>query len=214
MPYRRLLRWITGLFRLKKSIKIGIYGPPNSGKTSLANRIISDFVGSGEWKVSPIPHETRRVQSMREVVLRSGGKTLTIDLFDMPGITTRDELHSDYFDEFILSGMNEDEAKKRLDEATEGIKEAVSHMRRIDGAVVVLDSTKNPYNRVNALLLGVLRANNVKVIVAANKIDLSEADAGKVRRALHKYPVVEISCTDGTNMEKLYESIIEHMHGK
>ena len=211
MPYRGLFNWIIGLFRLKKSVRLGIYGPPNTGKTSLANRIISDFVGKGGWAVSGIPHETRHVQSMKEVVLKTGGKKLTIDLFDMPGITNKEELHSDYFDEFILNGMNDHEAEKRLEEATEGIKEAVSYMKKVDGAIVVLDATENPYNKVNALLLGVLRANNVKVIVAANKIDLKEANVERIRRAMRRYPIVEISCTKGINMEKLYESIVHHI---
>ena len=33
------------IFRKKKRIKIGIYGPVNSGKTTLANRICMDWLG-------------------------------------------------------------------------------------------------------------------------------------------------------------------------
>ncbi len=38
-------RIINNIFKGKKDIKLGFYGPPNSGKTSLANRICKDFTG-------------------------------------------------------------------------------------------------------------------------------------------------------------------------
>lgn len=43
----------------KKHAKIGIYGPPNVGKTTLANRILRDWTGDIMGSVSEIPHETR-----------------------------------------------------------------------------------------------------------------------------------------------------------
>jgi GTPase len=212
MPYHRFLNWAKRMFRLRKNLRLGIYGPPNTGKTTLANRIITDFVGAASWSVSDIPHETRHVQNMSEVVLKSpSGKKLEIDLFDMPGISTREDLHTDAFDEFINSGMSESEACLRLWEATEGIAESVKFMKRIDSAIVVLDSTKSPYTKVNALILGVLRANNVKVIIAANKVDLPNADPHAIRKALSKLPVVEISCTEGTNLDGLYEAVAQHL---
>ena len=33
------------IFKNKKDVKLGFYGPPNAGKTSLANRICKDFTG-------------------------------------------------------------------------------------------------------------------------------------------------------------------------
>ncbi|MBD3387975.1 MAG: GTP-binding protein [Candidatus Altiarchaeales archaeon] len=212
MPHRRFLRWIKRMFQLRKNVRVGIYGPPNSGKTSLANKIIVDFVGGAGWKVSDIRHETRRIQQMEEVVLKSpSGKKLEIDLFDMPGISTKKGLHTDAFEEFISSGIDEKEARKRLMEATNGIASAVRFMRMIDSAIVVLDSTESPYTKVNSLLLGVLKSNNVKVIVAANKIDLPHSDPGRVKKALQKMPVVPISCKEGTNLDQLYEAIAEHL---
>lgn len=200
------------MFRLRRNVRLGIYGPPNTGKTSLANRIITDFVGAASWSVSEVPHETRSVQNVSEVVLKSpSGRKLEIDLFDMPGICTREGLHTDAFDEFLKSGMSESEACLRLMEATEGIAESIRFMRKIDSAIVVLDSTKSPYTKVNALILGVLKANNVKVVVAANKVDLPHADPHAIRKALPNLPVVEISCTNGTNIDKLYETVSEHL---
>ena len=57
----------SNLFRSKKNIKLGFYGPPNSGKTSLANRICKDFTGEEMGSVSKVPHETRTVQFKEKV---------------------------------------------------------------------------------------------------------------------------------------------------
>ena len=38
-------RIFLNIFRNKKKIKLGFYGPPNAGKTSLANRVCKDFTG-------------------------------------------------------------------------------------------------------------------------------------------------------------------------
>ena len=45
----------------EKKLKIGFYGHPNSGKTTLANRMTRDWTGKSLGLVSEIPHETRRV---------------------------------------------------------------------------------------------------------------------------------------------------------
>ena len=50
--------WIRKIFK-KKRARIGLYGPPNAGKTTLANRILKDWsTGDAIGTVSPIPHET------------------------------------------------------------------------------------------------------------------------------------------------------------
>ena len=56
---RRILKTI---FKSKENLKIGFYGPPNAGKTSLANRLCKDWTGEELGVVSRIPHETRQVQ--------------------------------------------------------------------------------------------------------------------------------------------------------
>ena len=55
-------RIFSNIFKDKREVKLGFYGPPNVGKTSLANRICKDFTGEGMGSVSKIPHETRNVQ--------------------------------------------------------------------------------------------------------------------------------------------------------
>jgi GTPase len=200
------------MFSMRKNVRLGIYGPPNTGKTSLANRIITDFVGGGDWDVSPLPHTTRKMQSFKEIILRSdSGKTLEIDMFDMPGIQSHRGLHTDALEEFKVAGMSDEQATKILLEATDGIAEAVRWMKKMDSAIVVLDSTQPPHTRVNALLLGILKANNVRVVVVANKTDLPDAKPDEIKAALPNYPVVDLSIKDGTNMYKLYEAITYHL---
>mgnify|MGYP002391998471 FL=1 len=55
-------RIFLGIFKQKKELKLGFYGPPNAGKTSLANRICKDFTGEEIGSLSMIPHETSAAQ--------------------------------------------------------------------------------------------------------------------------------------------------------
>ncbi|MCX6711369.1 MAG: 50S ribosome-binding GTPase, partial [Candidatus Woesearchaeota archaeon] len=64
------------LFFKRKNLKIGIYGPPNGGKTTLANRICEDWLGEELGKVSPVAHETREMQLKEQVHIKSGKKEL------------------------------------------------------------------------------------------------------------------------------------------
>jgi len=69
--FRNFFRKIfSNLFNNKKEIKLGFYGPPNAGKTSLANRICKDFTGQEIGAVSKIPHETRSVQFKEKVEIK------------------------------------------------------------------------------------------------------------------------------------------------
>ena len=77
------------MFKNKKNIKLGFYGPPNSGKTSLANRICKDFTGKEIGSVSKVPHETRNVQFKEKVEISYKGKSMTFKMIDTPGISTK-----------------------------------------------------------------------------------------------------------------------------
>ncbi|RLJ09577.1 MAG: GTP-binding protein, partial [Candidatus Aenigmatarchaeota archaeon] len=74
-----LKRLVRAVFRKKRDIKIGLYGPVNSGKTTLANRICLDWLGEELGKVSVIPHETREIQMKEKVTIKSNGKSLTFN---------------------------------------------------------------------------------------------------------------------------------------
>lgn len=101
----RVSKFLQAFFR-KKRTWIGIYGPPNAGKTTLANRIARDWTGEEMGQVSEIPHETRRASRKSDITISgSNGSSITIDIVDTPGVTTK----IDYM-EFLEYGVTRDEA--------------------------------------------------------------------------------------------------------
>lgn len=197
-------KMFKGLFRRRTSIKIGFYGPPNAGKTSLANRICKDWTGEEIGVVSRIPHETRHVQFKEKVEINYKGKTLTFKMVDTPGIATKID-----YEEFLKFGIKKSEAKKRAKEATQGIIESIQWLDDMNAVVVVLDAAENPYSQVNITIIGNLVARKIPVLVVANKIDLKKADIKKVEAAFPEYPVVGISAKEGINLEAFYAAIFE-----
>ena len=197
-------RILKALFRKRENIKIGFYGPPNSGKTSLANRICKDWTGEEIGIVSKVPHETRHVQFREKVEIKHKGKVLTFKLIDTPGIATKID-----YEEFIGFGIKKGDAKKRAKEATQGIIESIQWLDDMDAIVVVLDSSENPYSQVNITIIGNIVARKMPVLIVANKIDLKSSDIKKVEAAFPEYDVVGISAKDGTNMDEFYESLFK-----
>src|SRR3989344_1620360 len=141
------------LFQQRKSLKLGIYGPPNAGKTTLANRICRDWIGEEMGSVSKIPHETRNVQQKEKIKIKHKRKELTFNLIDTPGI------------------------------ATKGVIEAIKWLDGMDAVLVVVDATLNPYSQVNLTIIGNLAARNIPVLVVANKLDIRKANIKKVESA-------------------------------
>lgn len=197
-------RIIFALFRRKENIKIGFYGPPNSGKTSLANRICKDWTGEEIGIASNVPHETREVQFKERVEIKYKGKLLTFKIIDTPGIATKID-----YEDFLRFGLKKNEAKKRAKEATQGIIESIKWLDDMDAVVVVLDSSENPYSQVNITIIGNLVARKIPVLVVANKIDLKKSNIKRLEAAFPEYDVVGISARDGTNMDEFYESLFK-----
>jgi len=197
-------RVFHSLFRDKREIKLGFYGPPNAGKTSLVNRICKDFTGEELGSVSKIPHETRSVQFKEKVEIKYKGKSLTFKIIDTPGITTKID-----YEDFLKYKINKNEAKIRAKEATRGVIESIKWLDDMDLVVIVLDATENPYNQVNITIIGNLVARKIPVIIAANKIDLRKADVKKIESAFPEYEVVGISAKHGKNIEEFYESLFK-----
>ncbi|MEM4230534.1 MAG: GTPase [Candidatus Pacearchaeota archaeon] len=195
-------RIFWGIFGNKREIKIGFYGPPNAGKTSLANRICKDWTGQEIGKVSKIPHETRNVQFKEKVEIKHKNKNLTFKLIDTPGISTKID-----YEDFMKFGLNKKESQKRAKEATQGVIEAIKWLEDVHGVVIVLDASQNPYSQVNLTIIGNLVARNIPVLIVGNKIDLKKADIKKIEAAFPEYDVVGISAKHGTNMEEFYESL-------
>ncbi|HEV8289668.1 MAG TPA: Era-like GTP-binding protein [Candidatus Norongarragalinales archaeon] len=206
MPFRQFLDWLSKIFGGKKSISLGLYGPPNTGKSSLANRICLDWTGEELSTVSEVPHETRQVQKKERVKIKSHGKEVTMNLLDMPGIATKVD-----FRDFNSYGIKGDQAQQRAKEATKGIIEAIKWLENVDAALVVMDSTQDPYTQVNITILGNLEARKIPVIIVANKIDLKKANPDKIRDAFPQHRVVNVSAMTGENMNRLYETIAKNI---
>lgn len=195
-------RMLGQMFKSKKKVKLGLYGAPNSGKTTLANRICKDWLGEELGVASKIPHETREVQMKEGVKIKSKGKELAFNVIDTPGIATRID-----YEDFLKFKIGAKDAKKRAKEATRGVIEAIKWLEDVDAVLVVLDSTENPYNQVNITIIGNLAARKIPVMVVANKVDLKKSKVKRIEAAFPQYDVVPISAEQGTNMEEFYESL-------
>jgi small GTP-binding protein len=202
----RLLTWLKKMLGGKKDLVLGVYGSPNVGKTTLANRICVELAGEPMGTISPIPHETRSVQKKNKVMLKVDGFSLTMSLLDMPGIAVK----VDYGD-FLEYGLSKEEAQKRAREATRGVVEAVRHLDKVDAALFMIDSTEDPYTQVNITILGNIEARKIPIIIVANKIDLPGANVSRVREAFPGYDFVEISAMTGENLKGLYREIVNKL---
>ncbi|MFH1835070.1 MAG: Era-like GTP-binding protein [Methanobacteriota archaeon] len=209
MPIRRFLFWVGKIFGGKKKFRLAIYGLPNAGKTSLANRISMQWTGRRIGRVSQIPHETRSLNQVKEVTIRVEGKEFTIDLIDVPGISHKNDLFDRHYKMF-LSKMSKKKAKQRVSEAILGVKKAVVLLDYIDTALLVMDSSEDPYDPTNFLILGALKAKKVPVIIVANKIDLPMANPASIRETYDDYPVVELSAKKDKSIDTLYKAIAAH----
>ncbi len=203
---RKISRFLKALFR-KQSCRIGIYGPPNAGKTTLANRIVRDWTGDAVGPVSEVPHETRRVRRKENITITGNdGNTITIDIVDTPGVTTKID-----YNDFMEYGMDKEEAVTRAREATEGVAEAMHWLREdIDGVIYMLDSTQDPFMQVNIMMVGIIESRRLPVIIVANKIDLPDASPQRIKSAFPQHPVVPISSLEGSNVEELYEKMTNY----
>ena len=197
-------KFLGDIFKKKGHVKLGLYGPPNGGKTTLANRICQDWLGEEMGSVSNVAHETREIQIKEQISIKSGKKELSFNLVDTPGIATKID-----YEDFLKSGLTEKKAKARAKEATKGVIHAIKWLDDMDAVVVVLDSTKDPYSQVNITIIGNLAARKIPVLIAANKTDLKKSSIKKVQAAFPQYSIVGISAKYGKNVEQLYEGLFK-----
>ena len=204
-----VLRWLRRsrfgkLFGRKKGFRMGIYGSPNAGKTTLANAMLRDYTGEVMGTVSDVPHETRRVLTKQEVVMRTEQGTLIVDVMDTPGLASR----VNAMDFELMYNMDADAAERRAAEARQGIVEAIEALDTLDAMLLVLDAADDPYQQVNQVLLTHVQARRLPMIVVANKVDLPHADAGRIQKMFGRHPVVGISAKTGENLDVLYERLV------
>ncbi len=194
------------LFAGDEPKRIGIYGPPNAGKTTLANRITRDWTGDAMGPESHIPHETRRARRKENVEIKRNGKSVTIDVVDTPGVTTKVD-----YEEFIEFDIDKEDAIRRSREATEGVAEAMHWLREdVDGVIYVLDSAKDPITQVNTMLIGIIESRDLPVLIFANKIDLEESSVQRIKSTFPQHETVPLSALEGDNMEEVYDKIAEY----
>jgi GTP-binding protein Era len=199
-------RAASTLFSEEDPKRIGIYGPPNAGKTTLANRIARDWTGDAVGPESHVPHETRRARRKENVEIERDGKTVTIDIVDTPGVTTKVD-----YTEFLEHDMEKDDAVRRSREATEGVAEAMHWLREdVDGVIYVLDAAEDPFTQVNTMLIGIIESQDLPVLILANKIDLEEASVQRIRNAFPQHETTPLSALEGDNMDEVYDQIAEY----
>jgi GTPase len=188
----------------EKKLKIGFYGHPNSGKTTLANRMTKEWTGKSLGLVSEIPHETRRVYRQERVSLNYDGVELDFDIIDTPGIATKID-----YKNFLQYGLSEQEAKERAKEATKGIIEAIKWLDDVTGVLLVVDSTKDPLTQANITIIGNLEARKIPFVIVANKVDLPESNPERILSVFPQHKVVSISALHGENTDKLYQAMVD-----
>jgi hypothetical protein len=195
---------VSGAFKRNGEFTLGIYGSPNAGKTTLANRICTDWMGKEAGKTSPIPHETRTANVVEHLEMHYNGKRLKMNVVDMPGISSKID-----YKVFLKHGLSSEEAIERAKEATKGVIEAIQWLDNVDIALTIFDTTKVPFDQVNLVILGNLSAKNIPNIIVANKIDLPNSRPKLVFDAFPDHKNVAISALTGENIEELYRVIAE-----
>jgi len=199
--------WLRKVFK-KRIARIGIYGPPNAGKTTLANRIVREWSGDTMGSTSEIPHETRRSRRREGLTISSNGSSVTLDIVDTPGLATKIDFH-----DFMSFGLEEEEAKRRAKEATEGVIDAIKWLEDLDGILLVMDATEDPFTQVNVTVVGNMEARKLPLMIVANKIDLPDSAPARIHSAFPQHPMVSISALEGFNIDKLYNAIAENFGG-
>jgi len=193
------------LFTGTTYFRLGIYGAPNSGKTTLANRLCKDLlnIATEFTDISNVAHETRKISVKEKLLINKNGKKVFFDLIDTPGIATRID-----YEVFVKAGLTQKEAKLRAREATKGVIESIKWLENVDVVIIMIDATKNPYNQVNLTIVGNLEARSIPFLIVANKTDLKSGKLDKIQEAFPKYKVLGISAKFSQNIDKLYDELL------
>jgi small GTP-binding protein len=203
--FGKLGNWLKAIFK-KKHLRIGIYGPPNAGKTTLANRITRDWTGEIMGSVSEIPHETRKAVEKKQIVIEADGSKVVFDIVDTPGIATKIDFH-DFVEEHSLE---EGDARGRAKEATEGVIEAIKWLDNVEGVLLIMDASEDPFTQVNVTIIGNLEARDLPILIVANKIDLESSSPAAIKTAFPQHTVIPLSALTGYNIDNLYKTMVKY----
>jgi GTPase Era involved in 16S rRNA processing len=210
-------RWLNIFSGESSPGNIGIYGPPNGGKTTLTNRIVSEStdkedIADLKGSASSVAHETREAEKREQIPIEHDGDRVVIDIVDTPGISTKVD-YKEFLDDENFDG-SEEEARDRSREATKGVQDAIKWLKNdVDGVIYVIDSTEDPYTQVNTMIRGVISAESIPAVVLANKIDRDDSNVQRVENAFPDYEVIPVSALEGDNMENVYEAIATELGG-
>jgi adenylate kinase family enzyme len=142
-------KFFKGIFSKKKKIKLGLYGPPNGGKTTLANRICEDWLGEQMGTVSNIAHETREIQVKEEVKIKP--KRVQTDAQKQNTIMMREKLKEKRERERLIKIIQEEEEKKKLEEKM--IRKALSIKKKLIKKHAILDEISDDDTPIEELPL-------------------------------------------------------------
>lgn len=199
MAFKYVLRWLKRLFYGKEAVKLGLYGPPNAGKTTIANRICSEWSGEKLGKVSKIPHETKHVQMKENVEITFGEKTLNFSIIDTPGICPNIS-----YKRFMRSGMTKSESMEWAEEAALGIVEALEWLDKVDATLVILDSTRRASGGEIDFIVDYVKAKKIPYLIVANKADLKTSKPNRIIKRFPKDNIIVISALTGRHFDHLY----------
>jgi small GTP-binding protein len=144
------------------------------------------------------------VLTKQQVLMKTDAGTLIVDVMDTPGLASK----VNAMDFELMYNMDADAAHKRAGEARQGIVEAIEALDTLDAMLLVLDASSDPYAQVNQVLLTHVQARNLPMLVVANKMDLPDADLGRIQKMFQRHPVVGISAKTGDNLEALYDKLV------
>jgi small GTP-binding protein len=107
-------------------------------------------------------------------------------------------------------GFDEEDSKRRAKEATEGVIEAIRWLDDMDGILLIMDASQDPFNQVNITIIGNLEARKLPVLIVANKIDLEESSPATIKTAFPQHPVIPVSALTGYNIQNLYKTMVKY----
>lgn len=172
------------------SVKVAIIGKPNTGKSSLVNKIL----GEKRVIVSPVAHTTREPQ---DTLIDYKGEKITI--IDTAGLRKKAK---------IEQGLEKLSTKKSLD------------MARTADVVIFVSEADEPLSKQDAALAGLIKEAGAGMLIVANKWDLIEEKDTHSDKEFRMYyqkhfpflsfaPLLFTSAKTGKNVEKILEIILQ-----